>query len=106
MDEAFQQPLAAIPDDFQHIENGIPVNPGNSLDTPNAATFDEKPDDLLNFLFALIGSVQLLRALAVGLVALATLESLIAFPVFPVPLAFAFAIVAGHRSCLSAKQAR
>ena len=78
----------------------------DSLNGANRATFNEQPDYLSDLLSRQIGAVQLLGTLAVGLVALAAAKALIPLAVFPEPLAFDFAIVAGHWACLSAKQTR
>src|SRR5208282_3596566 len=106
MNHVFEEPLAVVANDHHDVQDGVAVDACNSLDAPNRTTLDEQPDDLGNLFFALIGAVQPLRSVAVGLVALAATEALITLPVAAKFNAFDSAIVAGHGACLSCEASR
>ena len=106
VDHVFEEPFTVVSHDYQHVEDGVAVDARDSLNGAHRASLNEKPDDLGNLFLAFVGAVQFLRAFTIGLVALTAAEALVPLTVFPKSLAFGFAIMTGHRTCLSAKQAR
>jgi hypothetical protein len=100
-DCVFQKPLASLASKDQDVKDCIAVGFSDSLNGADGAPLDKQPDDLSDLLSQQVSPVQLVGSLTVGLVALAAAETLIPFPVFPKFLALGFAIMAGHRSCLS-----
>jgi hypothetical protein len=93
---AIKQALAAFPDEHKHVQDGIAVNACDSLNRADADAFDKQADNLLNLFFALVGSVQLLRAFTVCLQALTATKALVSLTVFSKLLAFCAAVVTGH----------
>ena len=82
------------------------MNASDSLNGTDRAPLYKQPEDLFNPFVALIGAIQSFGALTIGLVALTATEALITLAVFPKPLAFGFAIIAGHRPRLSREVGR
>ena len=96
-DPILKQPLAAVPGQYQNLEDGYWVNASDPLNRTNRATLDEEANDRLDFLRSRVHSAEMLiQRVGVRLVALTAPITLLAFPGLSKLAAFDLAVVARH----------